>query len=95
MICAGGTSVGATKRTVTELDVPVLVRTACITPCSYQILSQSLLHLGCSRRRARDTSALTYGVFFIEYRTQKNNDFVYKYIQGSILIRYVRLNVTV
>ncbi|CAN7022814.1 unnamed protein product [Brassica oleracea var. botrytis] len=34
-ICAGGTFVGATKRTVTELDVPVLVRTACITPCSY------------------------------------------------------------
>lgn len=54
MICAGGTSVGATERTVTELDVPLPVRTSCITSCSYQILvpfpSQFLLRVGCVRR---------------------------------------------
>lgn len=59
MICAGGTYAGATKRTVTELDVPVLVRTLCITSCSYQILVPFTVSLACRVCwKKRDSSAL-------------------------------------
>lgn len=76
MICAGGTSVGATKRTVTELDVPVLVRTSCITSCPYQILvppSQFLLIVGCVKRRETPQHLCCCEVFFIEQKRREEN----------------------